>query len=141
MEAPQDVNPELEHFREQWRAEVRARNTTSSTLQQQGSVPIYPESSRDPVSRPPGSTHLSAGKPKVADTDEDYVEARTFDDPEPVQPKKQAEQQGQEPVTALDHYECAVEKETQGSLGDSLMLYRKAFRVRITTFWPAFSLC
>jgi len=34
-----------------------------------------------------------------------------------------------EPVSALDHYEKAVEREVAGKLGDSLNLYRKAFRV------------
>jgi F-box protein 9 len=53
-------------------------------------------------------------------------------------PPKQAEdivgfgsvKAGKAPRTALEHYEKAVEKESQGSLGDSLNLYRKAFRVR-----------
>ena len=35
-----------------------------------------------------------------------------------------------EPESALEHYEKAVERETQGQLGDSLDLYRKAFKVR-----------
>lgn len=34
-----------------------------------------------------------------------------------------------EPSSALEHFEKAVEKEAQGSLGDSLSLYRKAYRV------------
>ena len=34
-----------------------------------------------------------------------------------------------QPQTALEHYEKAVEREGQGSLGDSLNLYRKAFRM------------
>lgn len=61
------------------------------------------------------------------------MENLTFDDPGPSQPVQLARQKNKEigePVTALDHYERAVEKESQGSLGDSLMLYRKAFRVR-----------
>jgi len=33
------------------------------------------------------------------------------------------------PGSALEHYEKAVEKETEGSLGESLKLYRKAFRM------------
>ncbi|KAK7750099.1 hypothetical protein SLS62_007967 [Diatrype stigma] len=33
------------------------------------------------------------------------------------------------PQTALDFYEAAVEKETTGKLGDSLQLYRRAFRM------------
>lgn len=36
-----------------------------------------------------------------------------------------------EPHSALDHYELAVERESEGSLGDSLNHYRKAYRVRI----------
>lgn len=35
-----------------------------------------------------------------------------------------------EPRSALEHYEQAVEKEIQGSLGDSVRLYRRAFKVR-----------
>ena len=34
-----------------------------------------------------------------------------------------------EPRSALEHFEKAVEKEAEGSLGDSLDLYRKAYRV------------
>ena len=38
----------------------------------------------------------------------------------------------QEPSSALEHYEKAVEKETHGQLGDSLKHYRKAFKVGLT---------
>lgn len=34
-----------------------------------------------------------------------------------------------EPHSALDHYELAVERESEGSLGDSLNHYRKAYRL------------
>lgn len=34
-----------------------------------------------------------------------------------------------DPHSALEHYEKAVEKESQGNLGDSLELYRKGYRV------------
>ncbi|KAF3764542.1 hypothetical protein M406DRAFT_346593 [Cryphonectria parasitica EP155] len=137
MDAARDVNPELDSFREQWRAEVRARNTAVSTSQEQQqqqegetTVPILSDSSKDTVPRPSRATHPSSGKPKVFDTDEDYVQARAFDEPEPpIQAKKQDDKGKGELVTALDHYERAVEKETQGSLGDSLTLYRKAFRM------------
>lgn len=135
MAARQDVNPELESFREQWRAEVRARNTASSGPQpQQGSTSSHAETSKAVApGPPPRSTHLRSGPPKILDTDEEYVEARIFDDPEPVQAARQDEKrENEEPVTALDHYERAVEKEAAGSLGDSLTFYRKAFRVRTT---------
>ncbi|KOS21405.1 F-box protein pof7 [Escovopsis weberi] len=34
-----------------------------------------------------------------------------------------------QPVSALDHYEEAMEKEAQGNMGESLRLYRKAYRL------------
>jgi F-box protein 9 len=35
----------------------------------------------------------------------------------------------EEPSSAIEHYERAVEKETQGQLGESVRHYRKAFKV------------
>lgn len=137
MDGPTDTNPELESFREQWRAEVRAKRPTASGSQHQSSTSTsHGEPSRRttaPSAPPRPTANLSSRKPKVLDVDEDYVEPLAFDDPQPVQPEQPVRQQdkhNEEPVTALDHYERAVEKESQGSLGDSLMLYRKAFRVR-----------
>lgn len=129
---PQDANPELESFREKWRAEVRARNTASSTSQQQSSPSTsHATSSQPTASIPPRPAHFSAGKPKVLEIDDDDVQAKVFGDIEPQPTARQAERNAADPVTALDHYEHAVEKEGQGSLGDSLRLYRKAFRVCI----------
>lgn len=131
----QEANPELESFREKWRAEVRARNTASSGSQQQASANnSHANSSHPTTSLPPRSTHLNAGKAKVLDTDDDYVQERVFDDAEPQPAARQAEQEVTDPVTALEHYEHAAAREAEGSLGDSLRLYRKAFRVRITVF-------
>lgn len=141
MDASTDLNPELESFREQWRAEVRAKRPVASGSHHHSSTSTVHISHAGPSRTavapgppPPRPTaHLSSGKQKVVDTDEDYVETLSFDDPEPTQPLQPARQKNKEtrePVTALDHYERAVEKESQGSLGDSLMLYRKAFRVR-----------
>lgn len=131
---PQEANPELESFREKWRAEVRARNTASSASQQQASASTsHATSSQPAASIPPRPAHFSGGKPKVLETDDDYVQARVFGDIEPQPAARQADRNAADPVTALDHYEHAVEKEGQGSLGDSLRLYRKAFRVCIAT--------
>lgn len=127
-----EANPELESFREKWRAEVRARNTTSSASQQQASASAsHATGSQPAASLPPRPAHLSAGRPKVLETDDEYVQARVFGDIEPQPASRQAERKAADPVTALDHYEHAVEKEGEGSLGDSLRLYRKAFRVRV----------
>lgn len=136
MDASKDVNPELESFREQWRAEVRAKNPAVASSQKQTSSnnghagPSKPPAAPAP---PRPTTHPSSGKLKLADTeDDDDVEPQNFDDPVPVKPVTPSDGDNGDLLTALDHYERAVEKESQGSLGDSLMLYRKAFRVRFT---------
>lgn len=145
MDAPddaQDVNPELESFREQWRAEVRARHPSASATdtpqRQQASTSSQAEPPRPNAPRPTRPAHFSAAKPRAADTgDEDSVQqARVFDEAEPLSATALTDEEAKtEPVTALEHYERAVEKETQGSLGDSLSLYRKAFRVRHRPPW------
>jgi F-box protein 9 len=45
-----------------------------------------------------------------------------LDDPQDPDEKKPL-------VSALDHYEEAMEKEAQGNMRDSLHLYRRAYRV------------
>ncbi|RQM08392.1 hypothetical protein DH86_00002632, partial [Scytalidium sp. 3C] len=70
---------------------------------------------------------------------DEHVQTLSFDGPAPSSaapdaiegaPKEDSEKTGsREPRTALEHYEKAVERETLGSLGDSLSLYRKAFRM------------
>lgn len=137
MNAPNDANPELESFREQWRAEVRARKPVASSSHQQTSANnghVGSSKKSAPPGPPRPATLLSSGKPRVTESDEseDEVEPQAFDVPAPTKPAPQTAKENEEPVTALDHYERAVEKETQGSLGDSLMLYRRAFRVRLT---------
>lgn len=137
MDPPTDINPELESFREQWRAEVRAKRPTASGSQHQSSTTASSHAEPSRKTTAPGppprlTAPMSSAKPKALETDEVYDEPPVFDDPEPVQsvqPIPQKDKENEEPVTALDHYERAVEKESQGSLGDSLMLYRKAFRV------------
>lgn len=136
MDAPKEVNPELESFREQWRAEVRATKPVASSSQPSSSSstsrPGTSKTSAAPAPPRP-TTHLGSGKPKAADAEEDEAdepEPVTFDESEPAKRLSEpANNENADLVTALDHYERAVERESQGSLGDSLMLYRKAFRV------------
>ena len=69
--------------------------------------------------------------------DDDYVQSQPFDDVAAATPASSTQTGNSEssrqgaPVSALDHYEKAVEREAAGNLGDSLHLYRKAFRVRV----------
>lgn len=136
MDPPPSTEAELESFRQKWREEVsaRARNTASNS---RDSPPYISSSRQGQDRRKPPTGSNSAGPTRDDDHHEDY-EARTYHD----LPDKEAElrlnaaEQGlvrgssaKEPKSALEHYEKAVERETQGSLGDSLKLYRKAFKV------------
>ena len=140
MSAPSETpstNPDLESFREQWRAEVRARvpggggGGGGSSTQQPHRHRHRATSSvaAHPTSQPPPPTHKP---PVLKDYEDDYVQPRSFD--EAVVEAAggddgEVKVAGKEPVSALEHYEKAVERESAGSLGDSLRLYRKAFRV------------
>ncbi|KAI1127124.1 hypothetical protein F5Y10DRAFT_243472 [Nemania abortiva] len=95
-----------------------------------------PHRRHEPPSHTKGPT--STGKIGQLDDDEDYVPAPVFDDdsgPSATRARGGHTLDGEgaegpkEPKTALDFYEHAVERESTGKLGDSLQLYRKAFRM------------
>lgn len=126
----EDTNPELEHFRQQWRAEVSARTTQGDSTRD--------TKTKLPRKFPP-STGLSTRRvSKPSKDEEEEVPQQNFGTADGAAHNGQEETGygensdavAKEPVSALEHYEKAVDKETQGSLGDSLGLYRKAFRVR-----------
>ncbi|KAI1157793.1 hypothetical protein F5B18DRAFT_139960 [Nemania serpens] len=80
----------------------------------------------------------SIGKIGQLDDDEDYIQAPVFegDGASSAARAKGGKASGGEgaevpkdPETALEFYEHAVERESAGKLGDSLQLYRKAFRM------------
>ncbi|KAJ3563498.1 hypothetical protein NPX13_g8174 [Xylaria arbuscula] len=158
MEQPPDqIQSELESFRQQWREEVssRARNqpgpsssssaaTSQRHNQQSRSTPGVASSSNSnrPSRRhePPSYTKGPAPTSKAGQLDDDeadYVPAPVFDTSDPSAAKAtgghtldgHGNERSKEPETALDFYEHAVERETTGKLGDSLRLYRKAFRM------------
>lgn len=125
---------ELESFRKQWQEEVNKKkqqpgsgsqgpSCLDGTSAQAGS-----SSSKRTALPPPSATYKSADhgwedvEPRSYHDLDERETGRRLDEPEREAPH--------EPQSALDHYEKAVERETQGSLGDSVNLYRKAFRVR-----------
>jgi F-box protein 9 len=128
----EESNPELESFRQQWKAEVSARaKAEGGNKGSQSSTAGLSKAIR----RPPAAPRISSD-----------IEFKGLEDHEPAEPQSfhdlgnsgsvgGAEHGGgsksgsREPRSALEHYEKAVERETQGSLGDSLDLYRKAFKV------------
>lgn len=127
-------NAELNAFRRQWQEEVSRRNKFSSS-----SRPNYSSS-------PLAGSHLDKLPPsrhEAADRKEEVEEDLGRDYNEIVQRTEQhltlraADEDSfqrvpqKEPRSALEHFEKAVEKEAEGSLGDSLAHYRKAYRVRL----------
>lgn len=84
---------------------------------------------------------MAARRALILDEGSDYVGGRSFDEPAPpLIVSSEARTLGSsidaaaKPnetnlVSALDHYEKAMEKEAEGNMGDSLQLYRKAYKV------------
>lgn len=131
----EESNPDLETFRRQWKEEVKARSkgqdskaTTSKAVPAQNPKPPRRQSvvSRPTVQVAPqdGSeeedeTAISGEAQAPAPLRSDDIEGYT------------SKSSRREPRSALEHYEKAVEREAEGSLGESLILYRKAFKVRL----------
>ena len=132
-----ETNSELEYFRKQWQMEVSARSKGGpSSSGSQGA---------NNVSRPPGPPKRESLRPERDHSAaysnelpsgvlfdghgyhslEDLDELRKLgEEGEGIHPSNRIELH-----SALEHYEKAVERESQGNLGDSLALYRKAYRV------------
>ena len=144
-----NADSELEKFREQWREEVTARSKGPQTSKS-GSVASPSAGSANTAGtienstarRPPLYTQREEVK-KSKDEDFDdslnHTEIIQYHD---LADKDEARQLGTEgegihpsvatsktPSTALDLYEKAIEREEQGNLGDSVSLYRKAYRL------------
>lgn len=130
-----ETEAELEAFRRRWREEVSARNRQPGRNDSGTSTEIRcrEPNSTAPVSASGPSTALL----KVARDFSEGVEPRAYHDLPDKEEHLRLANAGQhharelfkEPESALEHYELAVEKETQGQLGESIKHYRKAFKV------------
>ena len=135
-----DTAEELERFRQQWQREFsqRAKALSSASVHTSARLPhpsqissgaIPPERPGPPLLRrqteEAEEQAQETGGAAFHDLD-DKDEARILGEGgERIHPSNK-----REPRSALDHYELAVERESEGSLGDSLNHYRKAYRVR-----------
>ncbi|KAI9648102.1 hypothetical protein NHQ30_002731 [Ciborinia camelliae] len=129
-----DSNPELETFRKQWKEEVTRRTNTTQSLPSPDTPVAGPSNLSQRPPRPKNIYEI----PKTADEDKtDEPQSLHFDGPSGTAEEidnddiyPYGKKIGlKEPQSALEHYEKAVEREGQGSLGESLDLYRKAFRL------------
>ena len=131
----EESNPELESFRQKWREEVSQKSKgESSKAPNAGSS----RSTRRPQAAPRLATDKVV-KPSAGEDDHLEPQASHGLDGTSGGPghafgeSSNSRTANREPRSALEHYEKAVERETQGRLGDSLDLYRKAFKVSIWT--------
>ncbi|KAF2278389.1 uncharacterized protein EI97DRAFT_431616 [Westerdykella ornata] len=127
---------ELETFRQRWREEVTAKtkgktkkeeavpksSQASSNRAQTSKQSIVPEVSRH--ARPEAVEEIDEVEPHLYPDLGEVRHGRRLDET-----SSPAAGSSKEPHSALEHYEKAVEKESQGSLGESVNLYRKAFRL------------
>lgn len=141
-------NAELESFRRQWREEVarRTRQRPGAKPEKKPSVP--PEAQE----RFPPTRH-EASERKEEEEEEEGDGAGRHNQAELVQNVEQLtlgvtdedafhrKEPLEEPSSALEHFERAVQKEAEGSLGDSLQHYRKAYRVRFSLSPMFLSMC
>jgi len=138
MDTNSNTEAELETFRQRWRQEVSSRAKTQAQPSTCTSEPSQSGPGRPPLK----STPSAAGPPSrptgpISHPEQNDAISHSYHDlPDNEEHLKLGNQeqrskveQAKEPRTALEHYEKASEREGQGQLGDSLMLYRKAFKL------------
>ena len=131
-----DAAEELERFRQQWQQEVTQRAKGSPLASLKGSAPppqinsgaIPPERAAPPLIR---RRTREVEEHAEESNGEGYHDLENKDEARRLGPggDRAYPSSRREPRSALDHYELAVERELEGSLGDSLSHYRKAYRV------------
>lgn len=133
-----NTEAELESFRRQWREEVTAKAKGKAPAGPSKAVPTAssrPHATKSTVSDATPHAHVRQRSIEHVDELTPYVyhdlgekkHGRRLDET-PAQTAA-ALTASREPTSALEHYEQAVEKEGQGRLGDSVNLYRRAFKV------------
>jgi F-box protein 9 len=135
---------ELESFRNKWRAEVSARTKVADSKRHEPGGSQGPSHPSKPAPRRPSIVPKTSTTKKSTEEEEEEEEEEVSEEEDGHSASKYivdrrtsvaedadlfSKASAREPRSALEHYERAVEKETQGSLGESLSLYRKAFRV------------
>lgn len=133
-----NTESDLESFRQQWRQEVSARKGTRTQPATRTSQPSQSGPGRPGQKKagPPlaSSDHHTSSTSHDHHDDPGHVYHDLPDAEQYLKLANEAERSKargttKEPRTALEHYEKAVEREGQGNLGDSVMLYRKAFKL------------
>ena len=138
------TDDELEKFRRQWKEEMSGRSKGDSlspnTLPERAQGPIKHNHDTAESSSPRKPPQYSRSKEITVIEDNQDIGTIEMQVSHDLQDMDEARKLGSEgpgvhpttvkkPSSALDHYEKAVEREEQGSLGDSVSLYRKAYKL------------
>ena len=134
-----ETTEELERFRQQWQQEVTQRTKGSPfvSLNKSARPPRLSQISNQAISPERSTPSLLRRKTREDEAHFDETGGHGYHDLDNKDDARRLGEGGarihpsnrEEPRSALDHYELAVERESEGSLGDSLNHYRKAYRV------------
>jgi F-box protein 9 len=138
-DVPTNTEAELESFRQKWREEVTAKTKgNGSAASTAKSAATSSNKSQAPWSNAPDASSSSHARQRSVEDVDDII-PYTYQDLGEKQHGRRLDETSvqtatalaasQDPSSALEHYERAVEKESAGRLGDSVNLYRKAFKV------------
>ncbi|KAF4124895.1 F-box protein 9 [Geosmithia morbida] len=145
MSQDQQLDSELDSFRRQWLSEVRGRNEPPPDARSAGQQEQHQQhrqhqqpTTRKPAPAPPVPSS-SGTRPACTSVDDRacddvHVQSLSFDEPPPRPPgptigRGGDDEASRELVSALDHFEEAMEREAQGNMGESLKLYRRAYKL------------
>ncbi|KAL9124650.1 MAG: hypothetical protein Q9217_006036 [Psora testacea] len=131
-----DTAEELEAFRRKWKKEVEARTQASPSIPAKSTGQSSAQSvigGELPSRAPSPQIVKRSGRIDCTQDDTEGYEYHDLEDKDGTRSLQVAEEvhptNRREPSSALEHYERAVEREGEGSLGDSLNHYRKAYRL------------
>ncbi|WPG97959.1 Hypothetical protein R9X50_00074200 [Acrodontium crateriforme] len=136
-EAPKpETEAELEAFRARWREEIARKSKQLGEASSNAQSSLEKTQKRRNAPLASSSIGPSITKRPDANDHDDFVPRPYHDLPDKEEQLKLG-QDGQpnesylskEPISALEHYERAVEKEAQGNLQLSMQHYRKAFKL------------
>ncbi|KAG5931589.1 hypothetical protein E4U53_001692 [Claviceps sorghi] len=135
MASGSGLDSELESFRQQWLSEVRTKQGSEAVSSRRPAA----QPKAPPRALPPANARNAAPVIHVHSDGEDESSCPhgPFEDTSAAAAGPSGTTVdgsvrtplGRELVSALDHYEEAMAKEAEGNMGDSLKLYRRAYRL------------
>lgn len=138
MSSNNGLDSELETFRRQWLSEVNSRQGEHSSSSRGPAddtiLASLSLSAGPPRNLPNGPPSPTSTRKRIIEDGADYLPGLSFDEPAPPPNQVIGDTVSSKPkdkkklVSALDHYEEAMEKEGLGNMGESLKLYRQAYR-------------